>query len=87
MDKVRAKFKVSKIERYISSVTDKDGKWVPAEVQNIVLQPVMKDGKGDNNLFFAATPSGKIELGVLNLDAAKNFELEKEYYVDFVPAV
>jgi hypothetical protein len=34
----------------------------------------------------AATPSGQIELQVVNPEAAKRFEVGKTYYVDFSPA-
>jgi hypothetical protein len=73
---VRAKFRVGGIRRFIMG-----GK----EVQSVELHPVT-GGTDENKTFFAATPSGKIELGCVNLEAASQFELEKEYYVDFCPA-
>lgn len=40
----------------------------------------------ENKLFFAATPSGKITLSVVSETIFNNFELGKEYYLDFTIA-
>lgn len=40
----------------------------------------------ENKAFFAATPSGSVELAVVKEEVAAQFELGKEYYVDFTPA-
>lgn len=99
MATVRAKFKVDSIFRSQTSrtvrdesgrcVTDEKGhvKYEPCEVRTVVLSPVYGDGDPDheNTKFFHATPSGKIELGCVNLEAAERFELGREYYVDFSP--
>ena len=79
---VRAKFTVVGIER--TKHWDKS----KGEVQTIKLTPVMgaPGGTDENSRFFDATPSGRIELGTVNEDAAKAFELGKAYYVDFTPA-
>lgn len=81
---VRAKFVVQSITRTQSSVY-KDGQTVPQEVQTIKLYPVT-GGTDENKKFFASTPTGAIELGTVNVEAAKQFELNKPYYVDFTPA-
>lgn len=47
---------------------------------------VVTSGSDENKTFFASTPSGQIELNIVAPDAWKNFELNKEYYVDFSPA-
>jgi hypothetical protein len=74
---VRAKFKVARIER---------SQWSSeVEVQTILLNPVT-DAKPENEKFFEATPSGEIKLGTVNLEAAKQFELGAEYYVEFTKA-
>ena len=54
-------------------------------VSTIELHPV-SDGSEENKRFFEATPGGKIELGILNAEAAKQFDLGRSYYVDFTPA-
>ena len=89
---VRAKFRVSRIERSIGSkeVEGEGGRsrYVPTEMQTVVLNPVY--GSGDpaheNTKFWRATPTGEIKLGTVNAEAASLFELDKEYYVDFTPA-
>jgi hypothetical protein len=81
---VRAKFTVTSITRTQTTVWD-GSKSVPCEVQTIKLWPVI-DGSAENKSFFASTPSGSIELGTINVEAAKQFELNKNYYVDFTAA-
>ena len=74
---VRAKFKVIRIERSL---------WRKGvEVQTIVFLPVTS-GSEENKHFYQATPSGEIKLGTVNADAAAQFELEGEYYIDFTKA-
>ena len=82
--KVRAKFKVDSVKASMGSVRDEEGNWKQGEVRTVQLFPV--SGDGENEKFWAATPSGSIELGCANLEAAKAFELGQEYYVDFTPA-
>jgi len=73
---VRAKFNCVSITR--QNHWDKS----KGELQTILLSPVC-DGTSENQAFYAATPSGKIELGVLNKDAGDYFELGADYYVEF----
>jgi hypothetical protein len=40
----------------------------------------------ENKEFFKSTPTGSINLNIVNLDAANMFEQGKEYYVDFTEA-
>lgn len=42
-------------------------------------------GNKENEEFFKYTPSGIIEMGVVNSEAARQFEQGKEYYIDFTP--
>lgn len=76
---VRAKFVVNSITRTLH--------WDKAkgEIATIKLYPVTS-GSEENKSFYAATPSGSIELGTVNQLAADAFELGKEYYVDFTKA-
>lgn len=89
---VRAKFKVEEVRHHtaVKQVVDKDGRttWVPAEMRTVILSPVFGNGdpRHENTKFWQATPTGKIELGCCNPDAASAFELGREYYVDFTPA-
>jgi hypothetical protein len=76
---VRAKF-------YVVSLT-KQKMWNGADgIGTVVkLNPVM-DGSAENREFYKYSPSGSIELGTVNESAAVQFEISKEYYVDFTPA-
>ena len=76
---VRAKFKVESIERR------KHWDRTKGEVHTVRLSPVV-GGSTENEQFYAATPGGSMELGTVSDDAAKNFELGAEYYIDFTKA-
>lgn len=69
---VRAKFKVTELTQTEYG-------------ERIKLQPVT-GGSPENESFFKWTPSGQIEIGTVNPDAAKEFEVGTEFYVDFTPA-
>ena len=75
---VRAKF-------YVVSLT-KQKMWNGEDGVGTVikLSPVM-NGSDENKKFYKYSPSGSIELGTVNEGAATQFEIGKEYYVDFVP--
>lgn len=53
-------------------------------LNSVVLKPVY-GGSPDNQRFFAASPSGEIQLNILNQPAADAFEVGREYYVEFTP--
>ena len=55
------------------------------DTSTIILRPVVS-GSEENALFYKYTPGGQVELSIVNPDAAKQFEVGKEYYVDFAPA-
>lgn len=69
---VRAKFKVQSVLE-------------TQEGSNITLGAVI-GGSTENDSFFRWTPSGTINLGVVNPLAAEQFTIGKEVYVDFTPA-
>lgn len=75
---VRSKFYVSEKKTVAQGVGDPSGDY-------IVLSPVIS-GSDENKSFYKWTPSGKIELGVVNPNAASQFEVGKEYYIDFTQA-
>lgn len=54
------------------------------ESKSIQLEAVI-DGSEENKQFFSQTPSGRITIGCVNPAANKQFEVGKEYYVDFTP--
>ncbi len=73
---VQAKF-------YVASVTSHangSGQNCPGAM--VVLHPVYGDNP-ENKAFWSATPSGKIDLNITNPEAAKQFVVGAEYYVNF----
>jgi hypothetical protein len=44
------------------------------------------NGSVENDNFFKWTPSGQLNMGTINETAAAEFEVWKEYYLDFSPA-
>jgi hypothetical protein len=75
---VRAKFKVQSYETGLQGNP-------PEECRTIKMTAVYGDSE-ENRKYFKYTPNGSISLGILNQEAWKQFELGKEYYVEFSPA-
>lgn len=73
---VRAKFVVQSV------TTQQHWDKSKGNIATIKLLPVTS-GSDENKEFYAATPSGTIELGTVNQAAADQFQLGAEYYVDF----
>lgn len=69
---VRCKFKC------INKVDNPDG----VEVR---FEPVVT-GSDENDKFFKFTPWGELKFGTINKDAADQFEIGSEYYLDLTPA-
>lgn len=44
---------------------------------------VVIDGSEENESFFQYTPAGFVQIAVLNENAFSQFQVGKEYYVDF----
>lgn len=76
---VRAKFKVDSILH---------SKYGDEGLKTINLSPVYGGSVSshENAQFWKWTPIGKIELGTINEAAAEQFEIGKEYYIDFTKA-
>ena len=70
---IRAKFKVTNI------ADNGEG------MKTVSLSPVCS-GSPENESIFKWTPSGSISMGTINAEAAKDFEIGKEFYVDFTAA-
>jgi len=81
---IRAKFVVNSIKEtlYNESV---DGQLVSKILKTAELSPVYGNSE-ENKKFFKWTPSGRIELGLLNEEAAKQLIIGQSYYVDFTKA-
>jgi hypothetical protein len=75
---VRAKFKVQEITEHA---------YGEKTMKTIKLQPVYGTKEGsENKAFWDASPNGEIRLGTINMDAAAQFVLNGEYYIDFTRA-
>lgn len=60
----------------------------PVEKRTLNFTPVGNNGQGsqEDKSFWDATPSGSLQLGVVNQAAWEQFELNAEYYLDFTKA-
>jgi len=76
---VRAKFKFTSYNTSLQG--DK-------ELRTLNFNPVYGNGdpNHENTKFFAYTPSGTVQLGTVSPEAWSQFELGKEYYLDFTVA-
>lgn len=81
---VIAKFRLVEWKNSASSKKEGD-KYVDCILSTLTFIPVAGDTP-ENKLFWEATPSGKLELGMVNEEAVKGFEMLKEYYVTIRPA-
>jgi len=69
-----------------SATTKRIGdKYVDCIKSTLTFIPVADDTP-ENKLFWEATPSGKLELGMVNEKAVEQFEMLKEYYITIKPA-
>ena len=89
---IRAKFKVDSIEitqgvSYPNTIPVDYSKGVPVELRTIKMSAVYgnNDPNHENTKFWAATPHGSLQLGTINPGAWAQFEIGKEYYLDFTP--
>lgn len=83
---VRAKFRLNS---YTTEMYDKwgDGKSVgKVEKRTLNFTPVYGTGSDENKAFWDATPTGSLQLGVVNPEAWQQFVLGECYYLDFTPA-
>lgn len=91
---VRAKFTYTGYESSLSNSL-KPGKnyndadaYETKELRTLKFSPVYgnNDPKHENTKFWQASPSGSINLGTVNPEAWSQFELGKDYYIDFTKA-
>lgn len=86
---VRAKFRCESITHLIGQWYDREqGNHVDAPMRTVVMSPVYgnNDPNHENTKFWQASPSGRLELQVVNAEAVEQFEVGKEYYLDLTPA-
>lgn len=80
---VRAKFYVgSKSEPKPTTRYNDDGTQEQVDAYDIALFAVTATSP-ENKSFFSNTPGGVLNLNTVNKDAADQFEVGKEYYLDF----
>jgi hypothetical protein len=87
--KVRAKFRCDSITHLITHIYDQDAKQsIPTPARTVKMSPVYGNGDPthENTKFWQASPGGALELNVVNAAAVEQFEVGREYYVDFTPA-
>jgi hypothetical protein len=91
---VRAKFVVQKIQCSYQTKykNDSDGRLdykqpYNVEMRTVHMSPVYGNGdpNHENTKFWEASPSGGLTLGTINPAAWQQFELGREYYLDFAP--
>jgi hypothetical protein len=83
---VRAKFRCNYIEEHKAGVWNQETQTsVNVPVKTIHFSPVFT-GSEENKQFWAATPAGDLRLMSANEAASAQFEVGKEYYLDFTPA-
>ncbi len=77
---IRSKFTVQSVTPFHSTDGNQYG-------ENVTLAPVYSsDPESENRAFWTATPSGRIDLYIQNLEAFGKFPLRAEFYVDFTKA-
>lgn len=101
MSKVRAKFSVVGIEKFPANYeqVDAEGRttgYKPVIGHKVRLAPVYEQPAAnekdrgnavhENRIFGRATPSGSIEMSIMNEEAGSQFEIGQEFYVIFEPA-
>lgn len=96
--KIRAKFKVDEVRCFQCPRQKEPGKgWEPdnletVEMRTVMMSPVYANDSPtvyarnhENTKFWSATPSGTVELAMINPEAWEHFKLGREYYLDFSP--
>lgn len=71
---IRAKFVVNSIER---------SRYANNDTINMIA--VYDESTAENRRFAKATPSGKLEIIISTPEALSEFELGREFYLDFTP--
>lgn len=91
---VRAKFGLVRYEQsQWKGKIDESKAWTPEnvetkEMRTMIFQPVYgnSDPNHENTKFWKSSPSGELRLGTVNKEVWPQFELGKEYYLDFTEA-
>jgi hypothetical protein len=78
---VRAKMRCT--EKTSRTSASNYGEAKPVDTEEITLRPVVGPG---NEAWSRWTPSGEVKLTINNPAAVAQFEVGKDYFVDFTPA-
>lgn len=70
----------------VQTITQSAGWGANPRVWTVRLVPVSGAGAPENAAFYAATPTGAIDLGLVAEPVGKGFEIGQSFYVDFTPA-
>jgi hypothetical protein len=76
---VRAKF-------VVQTITQSQGWGNNPRIWTVRLTPTSGAGAPENAAFYAATPSGSIDLSLVSEAVGKEFSIGQAFYVDFTPA-
>lgn len=80
---VRAKFRCTRKTSSTSSNGYGPAPSTPVDTEEVELMAVMGD---DNKEWSKWTPSGSLKMQINNPDAIAQFEVGKDYFLDFTPA-
>lgn len=85
---VRAKFMLQEITESGYGYTSAQGEYVTSKNagKRLVFAPQYDTTIPEDQRFAQATPSGRFEMTVDNPQALAQFEIGRQYYVDFTPA-
>lgn len=74
----------AKVQVY--DINDADGSKGPGKTISCSAVIRSADPEDENNKFFNSTPTLSLTMYCVNPEAAAQFEMGKEYYIDFTPA-
>lgn len=84
---VRAKFRLDSIKITAGSRPSAEAnKYESCKNHELEFNAVYQ-GSEENKKFFNSTPSGKLTMTVVNEEAMKEFNIGKDYYVDFTESI
>lgn len=89
MSKVRAKFQCTSITHLLGYEHNREtNQTETVAMRSVHMSPVYGNGdpNHENTKFWKSSPSGSLELNIVNAAAADQFEVGKSYYLDFTPA-
>lgn len=83
---VRCKMKLQTITRQRMATWDAKTEQNVERETNTLAFNVVTTGSEEDKAFWAATPAGRLELSIVNPEAVKDLDLNKNYYITITPA-